>query len=492
MAVQKNNNGAPALDREMAKVLAAVLTASGEPIGEVGIVRSGEQITLPEGMEIPEAIKWLQRKDQEENTVVNFIEDMQGFPLDCARALGLAVKKRFGFSQVSDFWPTSVGLETDSDGNTEQVYIGKFNVPTIEGGSITTQWCGPTLLRVHCNVKQKDRQKVQEIVQAARKMLVSDSVYRGKAFELEYQEHPHYGLSPKNPHFMKLGKIGQLQVNDDTFELLQSSVWTPIMRTERVRSLGIPLKRGILLEGPYGTGKSLFASETAAIAHKHGWTFIYLKQIEHLALAYEFARQYQPSVLFAEDIDTVLEEGELPDEIRNTIDGVNTKGSEVIMILTTNHADKLPKSLLRPGRLDAAVPMRAPDAKTAAKLIRQYAGSLLKSGEDLVEVGRKLDGKIPAVIREVVERAKLQMVFRSATDTNITQIDLIRAADSMEHQLKMMERETPKTESFAEQFGGAIGKQAGQHMATALFNIKNGQPAYYGEMHENHVTRPNG
>jgi transitional endoplasmic reticulum ATPase len=458
-----------------AAAIAELILGTGEPLGEVNVVREGDQITLPEGMAIPEAITWLKRKDEADNTRVTFQEYIDGFPLDAARALSLAVKEMFGFKGVSDFWPQSVSLEINADHDTEQVYIGAFQVPNIEG-EIKTDWGGPMKLLVSATVKQKDQEKIKSLMTLTRKKLKEQSVYRNKAFKLSFDARSGRPLEPK---FMRADTLGQLQVNDDIRDLLQAAVWTPLQKTERCRKHKIPLKRGILLEGPYGTGKSLFAAETATIAESSKWTFVYLDDIKWLAQAYDFAAFYAPAVLFAEDIDIVLDgNGELPDAIRNTIDGVNTKKSDVLLVLTTNHAEKLPKSILRPGRLDAIVPFRAPDAKTVRTLIRQYAGSLLSPSENLEKVASELDGRIPAVIREVVERAKLQMIERTTDhDEQLASTDLEIAARSMLHQLSLLEAEPAQGDSMLEVFGKAVGQgihrgYVESHFADTLLNIR--------------------
>ncbi len=456
-----------------AEALIAALLERGEPIGEVTIRNTGDQIILPENMPIPEAIKWLERKEAAENTSVTFQEPIDGYPLDAARALGLAAKDMFGFTSVSDFWPQSIGLEVDADGHTEQVYIGAFQLPNIDG-EITLKPVGSMRLMVGAKVKQKYQPKIKELVESARKHLRNHSVYRGQAFKLTFSAQTG---NPEPPKFIRTGLLGQLQLNRDTRDLLQAAVWTPIQKTARCRQHHIPLKRGILLEGPYGTGKSLFATETATVTQENGWTFVYLDDVRWLAQAYDFAQFYSPAVLFAEDIDTVLgSDGELPDAIRNTIDAVNTKSCDIIMVLTTNHAEKLPKSILRPGRLDAVVPFRAPDPETAEALLRQYAGALLAEDQDLSDVCRKLAGRIPAVIREVVERSKLQMIQRSTDDEALIARDLSLAADSMVHHLALQEAEQPERESVAELFGKGFGHGAGgqieKWMAMFMLNAR--------------------
>ena len=71
------------------------------------------------------------------------------------------------------------------------------------------------------------------------------------------------------------------------------------------------------------------------------------------------------------------------DEILNVIDGIESKGTEIITVLTTNNLGNITSAMLRPGRLDAIVSVRAPDAKAAQQLVRLYAGTLLAADDDL-------------------------------------------------------------------------------------------------------------
>jgi SpoVK/Ycf46/Vps4 family AAA+-type ATPase len=74
-----------------------------------------------------------------------------------------------------------------------------------------------------------------------------------------------------------------------------------------VQAHKVPLKRGVLLEGPYGTGKTLTAFVTAKKCVENGWTFIMLDRVAALKEALTFARMYAPAVVFAEDIDRSVE-----------------------------------------------------------------------------------------------------------------------------------------------------------------------------------------
>jgi len=154
----------------------------------------------------------------------------------------------------------------------------------------------------------------------------------------------------------------------------------------------------------------------------------------------EFANYFAPAVVFAEDIDRIAEErDEDCNDLINTIDGVVSKNSELMTILTTNHVEKLSQVILRPGRLDAVISLRAPTQDAVEKLIRYYAGKLLSVDVSVTEAAKELSGQIPASIRECVERAKLGMIARK--DTKLNDGDLTVAAQTMKNHLALLNKD---------------------------------------------------
>ncbi len=164
--------------------------------------------------------------------------------------------------------------------------------------------------------------------------------------------------------------------------------------------------------------------------------------VRNLQPAIYFAQQYQPAVIFAEDIDRVVEGSARTDDvdaILNSIDGVDTKGSELIVVLTTNHIERINRAMLRPGRLDAVVSVRPPDAEAAQRLLRLYGRGLIPEDAKLLTVGGMLEGQIPAVIREVVERSKFSAITRlDGGALSLTEADLVTAATGMLNQVKLV------------------------------------------------------
>src|SRR5690606_20126549 len=132
-------------------------------------------------------------------------------------------------------------------------------------------------------------------------------------------------------------------------------------------------------------------------AVQNGITYLYVPRADELKDAIEFAKLYQnpASVVFCEDIDRVTkgERSVAMDDILNIIDGIDTKTANIMVVLTTNHMDNINPAMLRPGRLDAVIPVTPPDAKAVERLIRVYAKGAVRADEDLAHVGATLAGR---------------------------------------------------------------------------------------------------
>ncbi|XP_021718056.1 AAA-ATPase At3g50940-like isoform X2 [Chenopodium quinoa] len=151
-----------------------------------------------------------------------------------------------------------------------------------------------------------------------------------------------------------------------------------VKRREFYRRVGRAWKRGYLLHGPPGTGKS---SLIAAMANYLMFD-IYDLQLGNLIKDSDLRRLLlataNRSVLVIEDIDCTIdiqnrrknlnENGQFPNKppevqltlsgLLNFIDGLwSSCGDERIIVFTTNHMEKLDPALLRPGRMDMQIHM---------------------------------------------------------------------------------------------------------------------------------------
>src|SRR5262245_592530 len=99
---------------------------------DVNVVKEQEatRIVLPQGMSNREAILWLERKEAADIKEVQIIEELHGYPLDCAHALMLAIREIYGFSEkvpTYEWWgkipPRSISIPKDHLGGIVEIYV---------------------------------------------------------------------------------------------------------------------------------------------------------------------------------------------------------------------------------------------------------------------------------------------------------------------------------------------------------------------------------
>lgn len=437
------------------------------------------------------AAEVLAMKGAEEDKMIAVSEPVDALPWDGAQAFARAVEDLFGFGLMEDrpgMWgPEPPILRTIKTGprdeDTMQIIWGGVGLPQLNPDDVrakaTVLQCGMSYIDgrpVFCVEGQLPRGKrhiLDTLMKLTRIYAQERSIYKGKAIRLFVDDDGDLTWD-KEPEFIKLDpKLeDELVFSQDTFEQIDTSLFSPIRYTDACRSMGVPLKRGILLEGPYGVGKSMTAAATANMATRHGWTFIMLNRVGGLQQVLDFAHRYAPVVVFAEDIDRVISGDDRTvdiDDILNTLDGVQGKDREIITVLTTNHVEKINRAMLRPGRLDAIVSIRLPDAAAAERLVRQYGRGLIAPNAKLNKAREALAGKIPAVIREATERAKLAAIRRGKGHaTTLEDDDLLIAAKSMDAQLALLAPATPQEFNAYERLGRAFAEVAGDTLKSAL------------------------
>jgi len=135
-------------------------------------------------------------------------------------------------------------------------------------------------------------------------------------------------------------------------------------------SRGIPYRRGYLLHGPPGTGKSSFVMALAGLMNYHiALLNLCDPSLTDERLMYLLSHAPPRSLLLLEDIDGAVTSGiDLPGQsapqaytgrltfsgLLNALDGV-ASSDERIIFMTTNRVDVLPPALIRPGRVDLKI-----------------------------------------------------------------------------------------------------------------------------------------
>lgn len=422
------------------------------------IIRTGEKLVIPSVMTIPQAIDLLNRQLEYEQEQVSISRTINCYPWDGAIALGKAMQELFGWATAEptrSFFgndpPQLIDIEVGFNKHTTIVW-GEFSLPGVTGRvstGYTVEGTPPiTKFVAQASVKRMHEEAVQRLFDLTEDYARHGSIYRGQAIKIRFLSDSGKYNPLAAPRFIDLSNVkpDELVFSRDVEASIATNLFTVLEHPNECKEAGIPLKRGILFEGPYGVGKSLTANVTAYKAVTNNWTFLYCERANELQHVVNFARQYQPAVIFCEDIDRVVsgERSVSMDDILNVIDGIESKGADIVIVLTTNYVGKINKAMLRPGRLDAIISVTAPDHEAVARLIAQYSrGQLIIKGpadEKLLhEASTMLAGKVPAAIRECVERAKLSALKLSGgTTAMITPAALVDSAISMKTQFAVM------------------------------------------------------
>lgn len=482
-AHQSDSTHVPLMLKESNEVMS---TTQKPPIEEkfqdVGIRFSAPDdlpiITLPDGMEYDQAIHWLKKNRDELEKEISVDHKFPGFyPPDAALALHKAIERTYGFvsqerrpSGWSIIPPETIGIESEL-GKVVQIPWGRMTFHGVKGYVQTGVSFddGNPVMQLNGVIRKGDQAKIEKLVLLTKEILRNESIYRGKAINIDFDnfdpETPKFNPM-KAPKFIDLSKVKveDLILSTDIAEQVDTNLFVPIREAQQCRDAGIPLRRGVLLAGPFGTGKSLTALVSAVLCVQHGWTYIYINKLEQLPQALRFAKNYGPAVLFGEDIDRITdgERDETLDEYLNSMDGIDRKHDEVMVVFTTNNVDNIHPAMMRPGRIDAIIHIEPPDAGATVKLLYKYGGKQISENANLTKVSNMIAGHTPAIVREVVERSKIRAV-RDARGGKpvITEIHLEQAAKEMLSHVKYINKEDEVERHPLEVLGTAIGERIG-------------------------------
>jgi chaperone BCS1 len=147
-------------------------------------------------------------------------------------------------------------------------------------------------------------------------------------------------------------------------------------------SHGIPYRRGYLLYGPPGCGKTSFIS---ALAGKLKLDICLLNlssgEIDDNQLNQRLHEAPPNSIILLEDIDSIFVDRNVkqPEESRrvtfggllNALDGVGSQEGK-LLFLTTNHIEKLDAALIRPGRCDVKIEFKLASKQQIKELFNRF------------------------------------------------------------------------------------------------------------------------
>ena len=215
---------------------------------------------------------------------------------------------------------------------------------------------------------------------------------------------------------------------NDARTFLNSSKWY----TER----GIPYRRGYLLHGPPGCGKTSF-TQVLAGALKLDMCMLSLSNasLDDAKLCQNFRDAPENAIILLEDVDAVFVDRDVQKKgkgsggtgvsfsgLLNAIDGVASQEGR-LFFMTTNYPEKLDSALVRPGRCDVKEELRRASRSQMQQIFVRFFPN---AG---VREAKKFSMKLPEFELSMAQLQGHLLKFRSSSLSAMEQVpELLRSS----------------------------------------------------------------
>ncbi len=227
-----------------------------------------------------------------------------------------------------------------------------------------------------------------------------------------------FSRSPKLKKEIETNSLEKLVLSATSRETLRTDIQSFFESESLYRELSIAWRRGVLLTGPPGNGKTavvkaiinLIQRPTIVVRELAGYRTTVRQGIERV---YAMARRMAPSIVVLEDIDSLIDSRSLS-YFLNELDGFASNHG-VLTLATTNHPEKLDSALLkRPSRFDRKIYFGDPQKPERIAMLKLLLNPIpvernLSAGE-LEVVAKRTKGYSFAYLKECVTLSLLNQV----------------------------------------------------------------------------------
>jgi len=239
--------------------------------------------------------------------------------------------------------------------------------------------------------------KYQPFLQRFRESVQANNIYKGKVFSSDGRFIPRKDRSLDN-----------IYLPQKTKDLIKNNILNFFEKKEIFAANDMPFRRGILLVGAPGTGKTYLGGILASIIKDVSFLWTKAADIDYkgrFSSLAKFASKVGPSILFFEDIDYLEPTNRIVmSEFLNVLDG--QPALDNVLFITTCNSDELPPNLGdRPGRIDCKIKFPLPNEDIRLKYLQDLAKAknLIFDDSELQELAKNTEGFTPAHLKNFIE-----------------------------------------------------------------------------------------
>lgn len=246
-------------------------------------------------------------------------------------------------------------------------------------------------------------------------------------------------------------RFGDIAGLDEVKEEIYLKMIYPFQHRELAAQYGIDVGGGMLMFGPPGTGKTMFAK---AIATELDATMFVISPAQimskwvgeaeqNVRKLFDAAKEEEKAVIFMDEVEALVPKRRSSDstvmqrvvpQILQELEGFDRRAGRALMFLgATNEPWALDSAMMRPGRLDTKVYIPLPDAPARLRLFEIYLGKRpLDDDVNFAELAELTSGYSGADIKAIAARSASRPFLESvagAAPRKINRADIVTVVE---------------------------------------------------------------
>ncbi|MBS0207855.1 MAG: ATP-binding protein [Planctomycetes bacterium] len=207
----------------------------------------------------------------------------------------------------------------------------------------------------------------------------------------------------------------------DQQRLFQNTIGFLEQGHEVLAHFGVPQKRGVLLYGSPGNGKTMACRWLMSECHRRGYLWKHVA-MDHLAVAQErhtvqnLFRLSEPGIILFDDFDLGMRDrntvgpSSLHSILLAALDGVEQKQGIIYLFTTNMQLKELDSAFLRRGRMDQVIHFQPPTAEQRRRLVLEFWHADILGALDVETVVTQTEGRSFAELDELKKLLVLQFL----------------------------------------------------------------------------------